>query len=57
MSIVLKQDLTLTILFQSDPKPVCLTNTEISTSTFKLNKRHEKHKRDSFIIKGILKIN
>lgn len=27
MSTVLKQVLTVTILFQSDPKPVCLTNT------------------------------
>lgn len=54
MSAVLKQDLTVTI---SDPKPVCLTNTEINTSTIKSNSRHEKHMLDSFIIKNILKIN
>ena len=30
-----KQELTVTILFQSDPKTVYLTNTEINTSTFK----------------------
>jgi hypothetical protein len=49
MSTVLKQDLTVTILFQSDPKPVCLTKTEISTFLFPKTNR-ETYVGDLFLV-------